>query len=230
MTEGITNLIGPLNGLELVVATGQLQSSRFLNICRIKSALSESKTVSVFSFWDTRQAWQSSSQRVGINFENVNFISNELLVEFDWSNSAKSSLDGLFERISKIGSDVIILDGANLLANLVEDNEENRILLTKFCLQIACLDNIQVCLRPGGRKFGEFLVRIFAHQADQVIILQNLQTGLADDITGKLRIVRPKDEKYFTNETLFKVNERNIELVTKGLISTSGKNDFSNIA
>ena len=46
--------------------------------------------------------------------------------------------------------------------------------------------------RPGGRKFGEFLVRIFAHQADQVIILQNLQTGLADDITGKLRIVRPK--------------------------------------
>ena len=72
----------------------------------------------VFSFWDTRQAWQSSSQRVGINFENVNFISNELLVEFDWSNSAKSSLDGLFERISKIGSDVIILDGANLLANL----------------------------------------------------------------------------------------------------------------
>ena len=47
-------------------------------------------------------------------------------------------------------------------------------------------------IRPGGRKFGEFLVRIFAHQADQVIILQNLQTGLADDITGKLRIVRPK--------------------------------------
>ena len=106
-------------------------------------------------------------------------------------------------------------------------------------------------IRPGGRKFGEFLVRIFAHQADQVIILQNLQTGLADDITGKLRIVRPKgrlhqisrpwvadwtlfatqkDEKYFTNETLFKVNERNIDLVTKGLISTSGKNDFSNIA
>ena len=39
-------------------------------------------------------------------------------MEFDWSNSAKSSLDGLFERISKIGSDVIILDGANLLANL----------------------------------------------------------------------------------------------------------------
>ena len=119
-----------------------MQSSRFLNICRIKSALSESKSVSgigscypgplnvrtvrcrdlqpikVFSFWDTRQAWQSSSQRVGINFENVNFISNELLVEFDWSNSAKSSLDGLFERISKIGTDVIILDGVNLLANL----------------------------------------------------------------------------------------------------------------
>ena len=39
-------------------------------------------------------------------------------MEFDWSNSARSSLDGLFERISKIGSDVIILDGANLLANL----------------------------------------------------------------------------------------------------------------
>ena len=74
--------------------------------------------IKVFSFWDTRQAWQSSSQRVGINFENVNFISNELLVEFDWSNSAKSSLDGLFERISKIGTDVIILDGVNLLANL----------------------------------------------------------------------------------------------------------------
>ena len=46
------------------------------------------------------------------------YISNELLVEFDWSNSAKSSLDGLFERISKIGTDVIILDGVNLLANL----------------------------------------------------------------------------------------------------------------
>ena len=74
--------------------------------------------IKVFSFWDTRQAWQSSSQRVGINFENVNFISNDLLVEFDWSNSAKSSLDGLFERISKIGTDVIILDGVNLLANL----------------------------------------------------------------------------------------------------------------
>jgi len=108
--------------------------------------------IKVFSFWDTRQAWQSSSQRVGINFENVNFISNELLVEFDWSNSAKSSLDGLFERISKIGTDVIILDGVNLLANLVEDNEENRILLTKFCLQIACLDNIQVCLRQAYQK------------------------------------------------------------------------------
>ena len=63
-------------------------------------------------------AWQSSSQRVGINFENVNFISNEVLVEFDWSNSTKSSLDGLFERISNVGSDVIILDGLNLLANL----------------------------------------------------------------------------------------------------------------
>ena len=29
----------------------------------------------------------------------------------------------------------------------VEDTDENRILLTKFCLQIASLDNIQVCLR-----------------------------------------------------------------------------------
>ena len=63
-------------------------------------------------------AWQSSSQRVGINFENVNFISNEVLVEFDWSNSTKSALDGLFDKISNVQSDVIILDGVNLLANL----------------------------------------------------------------------------------------------------------------
>ena len=80
-------------------------------------------------------AWQSSSQRVGINFENVNFISNEVLVEFDWSNSTKSSLDGLFERISNVGSDVIILDGLNLLANL------GKLLQTAFSR--ACIDILQ---------------------------------------------------------------------------------------
>ena len=36
----------------------------------------------------------------------------------------------------------------------VQDTEENRILLTKFCLQIACLDNIQVCLREVHHKIA----------------------------------------------------------------------------
>ena len=36
----------------------------------------------------------------------------------------------------------------------VEDTDENRILLTKFCLQIASLDNIQVCLRPVNHKIA----------------------------------------------------------------------------
>ena len=167
MTESITNLIGPLNGFELVVATGQegfyvlefeifeyfdflkfyqkkilskvtkfsvfKHLSNKISFIRIENSLrklfaftgrltvpvrSTLNNKKVFSLWDTRLAWQSASQRVGINFENVNFISNEVLVEFDWSNLTKSSLDGLYERISKIESDVIILDGVNLLANL----------------------------------------------------------------------------------------------------------------
>ena len=54
----------------------------------------------------------------------------------------------------------------------------------------------------------QFLMRTIADQADQVIMISPLKTGLADDVTGRIRI---GDE-----ERLFKLTEKSVEFVTKG--------------
>ena len=56
----------------------------------------------------------------------------------------------------------------------------------------------------------QFLMRTTAHQADQMIMISPLKTGLADDVTGRMRV---GDE-----ERLFKLTEKSVEFVTKGLI------------
>ena len=84
-------------------------------------------------------------------------------------------------------------------------------------------------MRPRrGSGLDEFFVRRFAHEADQVIALQSLSTGLASDVTGKLTIYNPAgrgDRRHL----LYKVAEKNVELVASGLLSTSGRNDFANL-
>jgi len=132
---------------------------------------------------------------------------------------------------ANLESEIIIIDSLSILASLIEHTERNEQLLANFLLKVIDLEqkSIQICVRPEATRFHEFLVRLLAHSADQTIMLQNLSTGLADDITGKMKVLRPKDRDFFTKETLFKLNERNAELITKGLISTSGKNDYSNL-
>ena len=82
----------------------------------------------------------------------------------------------------------------SLLASLIEHSQQNEELVANFVLKLVDIEqkSLQICVRPEATKFHEFLVRILAHSADQTIILENLMTGFADDITGKMKILRPK--------------------------------------
>ena len=62
---------------------------------------------------------------------------------------------------------------------------------------------------------------------EQVVALDNLSTGLASDVSGKMTIFNPMAGN--TRNVLFKVSEKAVELVSRGLLSTSGRNDFANL-
>ena len=46
-------------------------------------------------------------------------------------------------------------------------------------------------------------------------------------MTGKLTVIRPEED--IKKEMLYKLGDRGVEIVTAGLISTSGRDDFSNV-
>ena len=96
--------------------------------------------------------------------------------------------------MKELKTPVIIIDNLSIIANFIEDTDENRAFLAAFLLEILDLENkcVQLCMRPEKTKQHEFLVRILAHYVDQVVVLENLVTGLADDITGKITVSRPK--------------------------------------
>ena len=99
---------------------------------------------------------------------------------------------------ANLESEIIIIDSLSILASLIEHTEKNEQLLANFLLKVIDLEqkSIQICVRPEATRFHEFLVRLLAHSADQTIMLQNLSTGLADDITGKMKVLRPKGDDY----------------------------------
>jgi len=82
-------------------------------------------------------------------------------------------------------------------------------------------------MRPRiDSPLDEFLFRSFGHISTQVITLDNLATGLASDVSGKLTVFNHDADR---RNILFKVSEKNVQIVSSGLLSTSGRNDFANI-
>ena len=67
--------IGPMPEVELIICTEQLQSSRFLNLCRIRQADELKKSILVVSFFDTLLSWESAANRLGFtNFKGTGSI------------------------------------------------------------------------------------------------------------------------------------------------------------
>ena len=58
-------------------------------------------------------------------------------------------------------------------------------------------------------------MRTLAHMADCVVIIEPLKTGLANDVTGRIRRVT---RDHADEENLFKLGEKSVELVLRGLI------------
>ena len=54
--------------------------------------------------------------------------------------------------------------------------------------------NVQICVRPAKTDFDAFMMRALAHVADGIFILEDLRTGIADDVTGRLLYHKPKGE------------------------------------
>ena len=96
----------------------------------------------------------------------------------------------------------------------------NSLLIFSGCLSLS--------MRPRAcSPLDEFFVRAFCHSVEQVVSLDNLSTGLASDVSGKMTIYNPMEGKRCN--VLFKVSEKAVELVSRGLLSTSGRNDFANL-
>ena len=58
-------------------------------------------------------------------------------------------------------------------------------------------------------------MRSLAHLADRVIMIEPLKTGLANDVTGRIRRITRNGEE---EEDLFKLGEKSAERVIRGLI------------
>jgi hypothetical protein len=83
-------------------------------------------------------------------------------------------------------------------------------------------------MRPrSNSSLDEFFVRCFAHSVNQITTLDQLSTGLASDVTGKMTIYHPLVGQ--KSQSLYKTSEKSVSFIERGLLSTSGRNDFGNL-
>merc|ERR1711935_47862 len=198
---------------ELLVCTSHLQSSRFVQLERIKNIIDQGERVAVYS--DTRQAWEKSAQRAGLAHfaKMVDFRGVAEFAELDYDNDGLDVIGGMIEE--EKGRNVI-LDSIGTLAAVMADTDESRLKLTKFVHRLADSDkHIQIAARPGQTSLSTFLMRSLAHLADRVIMIDPLKTGLANDVTGRIRRITRNGEE---EEDLFKLGEKSVERVIRGLI------------
>ncbi|CBY37887.1 unnamed protein product [Oikopleura dioica] len=161
--------------------------------------------------------------------------SNQDNSKVSFVNGAALCAEGdVLENIEKLlwtfgENDYIVLDGLDIVCSLYPDAETKNIQLKAFIDRLIDTERrLCVSLTPRkSEKEDEIFARYWAHNSDQVVILQNLKTGLASDVSGKLTVIRPEED--IKKEVLYKLGDRGVEIVTAGLISTSGRDDFSNL-
>jgi len=162
----------------------------------------------------------------GYNADNskVSFVNGTALC------AEENVLENIEKFVCSFGeSDYVVLDGLDIICSLLPESEAKHIRLKAFIDRLIDTER-RLCISLTPRKSekeDEIFARYWAHNSDQVVILQNLKTGLASDVSGKLTVIRPEED--IKKEVLYKLGDRGVEILTAGLISTSGRDDFSNV-